>query len=504
MICSYYVSACSISQQPTDKDVSDSLFSSRDSALRATGLACKSLSFYHEALLQNVSVDLNTFPSFLLALDNKNLGKLVKSIRCLKSRPLTETVFEKVQEEINEMFKPNSKSEDHPQQTMKKKKSSKKVKKDSKTDLDLQKDITNVTKGFVNGVVKEIQSHEDRLSAKAQAMYREALNLEELILNCVHLQPGFQQEIDGRMVPLPCFRHSLKRLFIPFFNAVKTNKDLSGRNVLWLLTFCECLEECSLGFAISVYDSKYLAEYASTFDSLSKVRKLSLDFRFDCDTTDPNTWWKVTEQDDGGFGHQKTETITNLLRATNKLKCLELQKSHDSHSSPGDERNEMWSVNNLCLKALSNSFISLEHLRLFDIIPSRSLESFDYSNLQNLKVLSGNGSLVTELLYVKPSLPSSLETFIFAYYMASRDEAVSEEDLFLAEVLRDRMGSSLPLLRLKKVVIPEFPFDSRGVLALPTSQRPLWTKRRKELESQEFFTSGRIELSKVRPGEAGE
>lgn len=69
-----------------------------------------------------------------------------------------------------------------------------------------------------------------------------------------------------------------KRIHVPFNESI--NKSISARNALWLLVFCEGLEEAAIGCSLDKNnDAAYLKEYSQDFKGLSRVKNKLLDSR---------------------------------------------------------------------------------------------------------------------------------------------------------------------------------------------------------------------------------
>lgn len=120
---------------------------------------------------------------------------------------------------------------------------------------------------------------------------------------------------------------SLKRLFIAGTQSREgVDHSLSANNAIWLLSFCPQLDQCSLAILVSHKDYKFVSELSNSFEGLSNVKHLALQFCFIFDSSKRNTWWGLPEEQNQGYlgNSKKTETLYRFLKVTKKLLSLEL------------------------------------------------------------------------------------------------------------------------------------------------------------------------------------
>lgn len=151
---------------------------------------------------------------------------------------------------------------------------------------------------------------------------------------------------------------------------------------------------------------------------------------------------------------------------------------------------------------LEESLGSLRHLRLFGFSWfEREKAAFPpYLCLKTISLECGLLSLLTNQIRIK--LPSSLERLVLTCYLTSSDASVApQEDHHLAQVL-----TSQALPNLKEVVVPSAFIDSEGKVcgAEDAKEWKIWADRRKQLEDDPIFKSGRVKLRKYSPGDMSE
>lgn len=141
-------------------------------------------------------------------------------------------------------------------------------------------------------------------------------NLEILFLKRDLLFFTMVESIDGNpSTPFHCLTHSLKRIHVPFNESI--NKSISARNALWLLVFCEGLEEAAIGCSLDKNnDAAYLKEYSQDFKGLSRVKKLAIGFEVIWKQEDKSSWWRPSEGE-GERPNIKSTAIQNFLLVTN-------------------------------------------------------------------------------------------------------------------------------------------------------------------------------------------
>lgn len=289
------------------------------------------------------------------------------------------------------------------------------------------------------------------------------------------------------------FTNSLKKLYI---GARKDDRNnLSARNGIWLLLFVPWLSEAALGLDYPTEDLQFLSEYGDTVEGLSRVCKLSLNINFIWEASKPKTWWGLEGSSHrySAQGNQKTFAVSQLLRCVNtsQLVSLEIFGNYDARRE-GDKT----LLSAECLTVLHHSFNSLLHLRLFGCVlrPDRP-QSACLSNFKAMKMLTLDGHILRGIHTYCPKLvvPSSLEVIWLPCY---GDEEFSAED-HLLQLIKSR-GSSLP--KLREVAVPAAPF----LLGVVTVDSEKWARKRKRLEKEEIFMSGRVVLRKAEEGELSE
>lgn len=300
---------------------------------------------------------------------------------------------------------------------------------------------------------------------------------------------------------------SLKRIsIIPplFFKGV--GSALSGRNVIWLLIFCPCLEAASLGFTCSnKEDFNYLTEFQSTFKGVSKVRELALVPLFYWNQEDKKTWWGSSREKHNRMReNKKMKTIEALLTVTNQLYSLELNCTI-VQTRAGDNTY----IDATCLNSdsLCKSLKTLKHLRIFGL--GIELGPIDFSALKNLESLSFDrcflwslSRMSSHILHRDFKLPPSLSILALNYYTVADSEDhtpyYSQEENSLS-LLLDNHRFLFP--NLKEVVVPESQISGSGVVK--TEGMELWEKFKEELERNDLFTGGKVKLTKARVGDVG-
>lgn len=341
----------------------------------------------------------------------------------------------------------------------------------------------------------------DGIKEATQEICRHLTSLQALVILEEGMMLPFRVRINGKLLPTPFFT-SLKKLHIPLWEE-EDSPYLNARNVVWLLVFCECLEEASLGYLCSVYDfDSFLSEHVVNLKGSSNVKKLALRPKFVFLKDDSSTWWGQSQEEASRSwkgGNKKGESIVNLLSITRQLLSLEICY-YQLKRNPGDETSLQTSV----LLELGSSFTSLRLLRLFffNVNPS-DFGSIDFTVFKQLNTLSVD-KLALQCLLRFPDyrMPSTIKTLILPCYMYNLDGPVEgdvEEDILLASVIRSRMFPGL-----KEVIVPSGMVDFLGRDLFEITWRPIWEERRTALKEEEAFIKGEVQLREVYPGERSE
>lgn len=331
--------------------------------------------------------------------------------------------------------------------------------------------------------------------------------LEELIILDQFLLFSFHFNIpipapDGnttisRSIPFPFLTQSLKKLYVKFAEHGSVS-SFSGRNVVWLLLFCEKLNELTICFDISRKDMNYLSDFVETYKNRSKVKKLAICFRFICSqsgTSNPQWKAKGKDQESGLSRIEKLQSVTNLIHVTSGLEAFEM------NTVPTLQEEEYQPDYRTALTSLSSSESTLRHLREFVSLiefGSNLTSSFDLSRFKNLKILSvGRASL--EFLE-RDKFTLNIETLQLLCYMdcgelpPTMEHECYPEDPIIARLLELQL-----LPQLKTVCIPKHLINSDNKKF--EDKTGSWLKRRRELQSKESFTSGKIELRELEDSE---
>ena len=96
-------------------------------------------------------------------------------------------------------------------------------------------------------------------------------------------------------------------------------------------------------------------------------------------------------------------------------------------------------------------------------------------------------------------LPVSLERIILVYYLSSGVSFGFTEEELLSQMIKSRF-----LPNLKEVIVPSTAVGPDGREVEGSDQLKLWTEKRRELESEEVFKSGKVRLTKADKGCSGE
>lgn len=325
-------------------------FRSRDSILRSVALLCtKTYPIWQSSLLSDVTVDQNTLLSLheCLERNSDDYSGLIKSLK------------------------------------------HKQVKESSKADTEVLAagerfaSFSSLDSEAV-GAAFGLKSR-DGVQVVNQLTVVKLLSLQSLIIFLPNFIPQLQHRVDGKSVPLPLFTNSLERMFIEMGGELAN--CLSARNIVWIMTFCPTLRQAAFGFCVSsTKDFNFFPEFKSSSKGLSNVTQLALRIRFVFQKSNSKTWWGLsTEQSKEWLGgNKKTESIWNLLQTTKELSSLELV-FQDEDRNPGDELD----LHSSCLSALHQSFNTLKHIRMMNIIPDLTdLSSANHGLLQSLKIWS--------------------------------------------------------------------------------------------------------------------
>lgn len=318
-----------------------------------------------------------------------------------------------------------------------------------------------------------------------EGVYRFLPNIQTLVIG----EPAFN--IPLRPAPLPFLSHSLKKLFIPMWSDGKI--VLKARNVVWILVFCTGLRSATLCCIFDQNDFKYLAEFSDAFSGLSQIRKLALGVDFSVNESIQRYWDAAVGKQWIG-GNKMSQAVFYLLKVTKDLQCLEINCS----SSVQQEKH---SINFSCLLALRGSCFSLESLRLFGLginlaDPEEYKANTKFSLFVRLRVIYMDALMLAILKGFRDlEFPPGLRVVRIPYY----DPYSIHEDLELARVLKVR---SFP--NLEAVVVPSTSVIKTGAHADSEEFKKHWFEGRRELEKAEVFTSGKVKLRLVEPGETSE
>jgi hypothetical protein len=134
------------------------------------------------------------------------------------------------------------------------------------------------------------------IAVAMERCYRQLSNLQSLVILSPYVSffhHFFYHKTGEQLKPLSFLGGSLKRLYIDLWDSgsFDINFNLNARNATWILVFCRQIEEASLGFQMSVEDSRYLSEFAETFAGLSSVKKLAIRVHFTYKAEEKKTWW---------------------------------------------------------------------------------------------------------------------------------------------------------------------------------------------------------------------
>lgn len=320
----------------------------------------------------------------------------------------------------------------------------------------------------------------------------------------------FYHKIGEQVRPHSFLNSSLKRLYIQLWDegAYNLNLNVNARNATWLLIFCRRIEMASLGFQMSVEDSRYLSEFAETFAGLSSVKKLAIKVHFVYKEEEKKTWWGGPEEEHEENlkgGSRKNESIINFLQSTNKLDALEI---YVPSSEVRDGDYSQVSLN--CLTALPRSFQSLRHLRLLGaIIGEESLSLRNPYSFQVLRVLTLDWGLMYAFSFL--DLPQSIEILCLPHYLIRPAESAQEDELEELEefeefeedkLIRDMIDHEFQpgFDCLKEVVVPSRPIGPDGEHTDLPHRMTLWSNKRRELERANVFRSGKVKLTTLEVG----
>lgn len=326
--------------------------------------------------------------------------------------------------------------------------------------------------------------------------------LQTLIVESGYSVPPLVIPSDKKLIPMPFFTGSLKKLFVGRWTPDLSSENLTSKNALWLLLWCPQLQEASLSFTIWRQDVEFLAEHREAFAGLSNVKEVALDFHTGFKENKKKTWWGQSAEleKDWRGGSAKTQLVIDLLAVTRDLKSLELSQL-GGETQEGDRT----IVFSSCLLGARSSSESLQNLRIIGIAGDQNnITATPYHLFKNLKVLVLHQVALLYLsAFPEMRLPSSLQIFVSPYYswFPSSEDAVTwyKGDLDVADIVSSRF---LPNLRV--VIVPAEPINERGEIIESVEFRKEWVQRRKELESLKIFKSGRVELRKLTLKQMGE
>lgn len=192
-------------------------------------------------------------------------------------------------------------------------------------------------------------------------------------------------------------------------------------------------------------------------------------------------WWKSKES-------------SNVQSSQSHEEPLEI---NDIPSLSGSETN----INRSCLLALRDSYLSLESLHLLNMSvnyndPEEHKSNTNFALFQRLKVMTVDATMILVLSkFLEFKLPHGLKILSIPYYSPRR----IQEDLELARALKVR---SFPCL--ETVIVPSKPIGRDGTQRASEGFKERWLQERRELEKAEVFTSGKVKLRIVEPGESSE
>lgn len=318
--------------------------------------------------------------------------------------------------------------------------------------------------------------------------------LEKLIVQHPWTLPPFVHPSNDRLVPMHFFTSSLKYLYMSRWTEDRADETLSARNCLWLLLFCPQVQELSLGFAFSVRDADFLNEHREAFASKSNVKYLALDFHVNFHKSKKRTWWGQPGESEKNWrgGSRKTQALMDFLSVVKNLRSLELYNG-GCEKNKGDLDNFFSS----CLLGLQGSAKSLQKLRMVGLAADEDyLFATAYGIFEHLKVLSLEKMPLFYLSrHQEISLPSSLEVLVIPHTSFQTWNPEYSFDFVETDLMKVLETRSLPNLRL--VVMPAEALDEWGDVVEDVDFRKGWLERRKELEGQRIFQSGKVELRKL-------
>lgn len=336
-------------------------------------------------------------------------------------------------------------------------------------------------------------SYERAVTWLSDCIYQKLENLETLIIESPILGFHFLTKFEDGRRPRKFLANSLKKLYFPL--SKRQQFSITAKSALFLLCYCNSLEQAALGFDVEGEDFNYLTEYSETFKRLSNVKDLAIGLKFVYREKDQSIWWGSPNELSQTFlgGTKKTEVIYHFLLVTNQIRALEV-KEIDMGKSAEDETFLQAGF----LKALSTSTSSLKQFRCL-IFSARTLGS-NLLPFKNLTHLTLHPNSVVTLLRSAQMLPSNLSVIsmvCYQSYLFSDLETRWLEDEFLLKLLKAQVTGDFT-----EVVIPEVPIDWAGKEV--EVDREVWLRQRQSLEDSEIFKSGKFSLTRYRPGDIGE
>lgn len=425
------------------------------------------LDLYYPSLLQNVSVSIIHLKSLYSLLYDGNVDpSAIKSLRCWPLTEQSEAYYQHAGStlaEIKQFFPLPNISHDE------------------------------TWRGIENGFNQIIN-----------ILYPKLKGLETLIVLDSRLRPNLLQQVDGgRFVPQHFLTKSLKKLYFPLQegNEERSELHLSARNAVWILLFCEQLSKAALGVSISLDDFKFLSEYRNTFEGLSKVTELAIQFCYAQDDNQRKSWWDSrTKHSTHRSKFLQSEAMAHLLSITNQLYSLEVGTRRGTRSPsllPS-------------ISSLYRSYKSMKLLRLFaplaDPDASFATSFCNFSELTNLclEFMSLRSIQQHKDLSLPPSL-SVISIWGSEQWWSSDPKQLG--DYFLIPLLQSQY---LPNLR-EVIVEEEETTESRAPWAHRSSSPEPGSKgwenfeaQRRDLEALDLFKDGKVKLTKHHFSELGE
>lgn len=280
---------------------------------------------------------------------------------------------------------------------------------------------------------------------------------------------------------------------------------MSARNMIWILTFCQGLQEAILAFDISHADFLFLQEHSEAFKGKSSVKKLALAPSMSAQIDSRLQWGVGSDRTvELKAGTKESQALFDLLSVTRELLCLELFPISTQRRLAAMSEIPKSNFSLDCLSGLELSFSTLKHIRVAGFkMEEHPRLAMEFSKFRALKVLGMDFETIMTICNLDPpsTILPSVETVHLMHY----------PQRFFSPQMDDVEGYALSALfesqsfpSLQQLAIPSAPINANNEVLHSAEVMELWKVARSNLEENDEFKSGKIKLRLLGQGDTGE